>query len=80
MLVCGSFPPNSNSGKTWVTDPKLVNRPEVKAKIQLVFKAINSKDVLGVRTFQLTNTEKKTEFRQIEQVLKTKDSTGNKLI
>jgi len=77
MAVSGSFPPNSLQGKTFVCDPKLVNRPEVKAKIEIAFTAINNKKILGVRTFQLTNTAKKSEFRQMEQVLKAKDANGD---
>ena len=76
MAVCGSFPPNSQQGKTFVCDPKLVNKPEVKAKIEIAFTAVNQRKILGVRTFQLTNTAKKTEFRQMEQVLKAKDLNG----
>ena len=76
MAVCGSFPPNSNAGKTFICDPKLVGRPEVKAKIEIAFTAVNQRKILGVRTFQLTNTAKKSEFRQMEQVLKAKNLNG----
>ncbi len=76
MAVSGCLPPNSQAGKTFICDPKLVNRPEVKAKIEIAFTAINAKKILGVRTFQLTNTAKKSEFRQMEQVLKAKDANG----
>jgi hypothetical protein len=76
MAVCGSLPPNSQSGKTFICDPKLVNRPEVKAKIEIAFTAINQRKILGVRTFQLTHTDKKTEFRQVDQILKAKDLNG----
>jgi len=76
MAVSGNFPPNSQGGKTFICDPKLVSKPEVKAKIEIAFTAVNLRKVLGVRTFQLTNTPKKSEFRQMEQVLKTKDLNG----
>jgi hypothetical protein len=80
MAVCGSLPPNSLAGKTFICDPKIVNRPEVKAKIEIAFTAINQRKILGVRTFQLTHTDKKTEFRQVDQILKAKDSNGKKKI
>lgn len=76
MAVAGSFPPNSQQGKTFICDPKLIGKPEVKAKIEIAFTAVNQRKILGVRTFQLTNTAKKSEFRQMEQVLKAKDLNG----
>ena len=76
MITTGTLPPNSQSGKTFICDPKLMHRPETKAKIQLLFTAINEKKILAVRAFQLTHTEKTTSFRQTEQVLKTKNKDG----
>jgi len=77
MITAGTLPPNSQGGKTFICDPKLLGKPETKAKIQLVFTAINGKKILALRSFQLTHTDKTTNFRQTEQVLKTKNKDGN---
>lgn len=31
MITTGSFPPNSDKGKTFIMDPKLKNKPEILA-------------------------------------------------
>ena len=50
-------------------DPKLVGRPDVKAQIKLKFKAVNKRQVIGIRTFQLTAVkDKKSEMKTLEQV------------
>ncbi len=54
-IVTGILPPNSNGGKTFIMDPKLTGKPEVKAQIRLKFQAINGKMVMALKTFQLSN-------------------------
>ena len=58
-------------------DPKLNGRPEVKSQIKLKFKALNKKQIIAMRTFQITALKSsKLEFKTLEQILKTKDVNG----
>jgi DNA repair protein RAD50 len=69
LITSGAYPPNSQNGKTFIMDPKLVGRPDIKAQIKLKFKAVNKRQVIGIRTFQLTAVkEKKAEMKTVEQV------------
>ena len=59
-------------------DPKLNGRPEVKSQIKLKFKALNKKQIIAMRTFQITALKSaKLEFKTLEQILKTKDANGD---
>lgn len=59
-------------------DPKLCGRPEIKSQVKLKFKALNKKQIIAMRAFQLTNLKgSKLEMKTVEQVLKTRDLDGN---
>jgi len=59
-------------------DPKLFGRPEIKSQIKLKFKALNKKQIIAMRTFQLTTLKSsKLEMKTLEQVLKTRDLNGD---
>ncbi|RWW85912.1 hypothetical protein BHE74_00005375 [Ensete ventricosum] len=61
-LSCtGELPPNSRSGHSFIHDPK----------IKLRFKTAAGKDVVCIRSFQLTQKASKMEFKAIESVLQT---------
>lgn len=48
----------------------------MKAQIRLQFRAANKKRVVAVRSFQLTQKEKKAEFKQLEAALLTDNGDG----
>ncbi|KAL6899887.1 hypothetical protein ACP4OV_006545 [Aristida adscensionis] len=71
-LSCtGELPPNSRSGHTFVHDPKVAGETETKGQIKLRFKTAAGKDVVCIRSFQLTQKASKMEFKAIESVLQT---------
>lgn len=77
MITCGSFPPLSINGKTFIHDPKLINENEVKASIKLKFTTPKGKEILVVKNFQLSiKSNKKYEFKRLEQLIKSINSEG----
>lgn len=77
MITCGSFPPLSINGKTFIHDPKLLNENEVKASIKLKFTTPKGKEILVVKNFQLSvKSNKKYEFKRLEQLIKSVNSDG----
>jgi len=50
-MTCGSLPPHSNKGQSFIHDPKVSNLPETKASIKLKFNTVNGKAVFGLRSF-----------------------------
>ncbi|XP_006647285.1 DNA repair protein RAD50 isoform X1 [Oryza brachyantha] len=80
-LSCtGELPPNSRSGHTFVHDPKVAGETETKGQIKLRFKTATGKDVVCIRSFQLTQKASKMEFKAIESVLQTiNPHTGEKV-
>lgn len=75
-LSCtGELPPNSRSGHTFVHDPKVAGETETKGQIKLRFKTAAGKDVVCIRSFQLTQKASKMEFKAIESVLQTINHT-----
>ncbi|PUZ75604.1 hypothetical protein GQ55_1G193800 [Panicum hallii var. hallii] len=80
-LSCtGELPPNSRSGHTFVHDPKVAGETETKGQIKLRFKTAAGKDVVCIRSFQLTQKASKMEFKAIESVLQTiNPHTGEKV-
>jgi DNA repair protein RAD50 len=74
------MPPNSNKGKNFVHDPKVIGDTEVKAQIRLKFRAVNKKPMVTIRSFQLTQKKDKTEFKQLEAVIQTKDEKTGKVV
>lgn len=72
----GELPPNCDRGKSFVHDPKVSGDTEVKGQIRLQFKAANKKKYITVRSFQVTQKKKTTQFKQLESVLSTKGEDG----
>ncbi|KAF9606048.1 hypothetical protein IFM89_022207 [Coptis chinensis] len=71
-LSCtGELPPNARSGHSFVHDPKVKGDTETKGQIKLRFKTAAGKDVVCIRSFQLTQKATKMEFKAIESVLQT---------
>ncbi|KAG1331800.1 hypothetical protein COCNU_02G017680 [Cocos nucifera] len=80
-LSCtGELPPNSRSGHSFIHDPKVAGDTETKGQIKLRFKTAAGKDVVCIRSFQLTQKASKMEFKAIESVLQTiNPHTGEKV-
>jgi DNA repair protein RAD50 len=76
----GELPPNARSGHTFIHDPKVAGETETKGQIKLRFKTAAAKDVVCIRSFQLTQKASKMEYKAIESVLQTINSiTGEKV-
>lgn len=80
-LSCtGELPPNARSGQSFIHDPKVAGETETKAQIKLRFKTAAGKDVVCIRSFQLTQKASKMEYKAIESVLQTiNPHTGEKV-
>nr|XP_048333256.1 DNA repair protein RAD50 isoform X2 [Ziziphus jujuba var. spinosa] len=80
-LSCtGELPPNARSGHSFIHDPKVAGETETKGQIKLRFKTAAGKDVVCIRSFQLTQKASKMEFKAIESVLQTiNPHTGEKV-
>lgn len=80
-LSCtGELPPNARSGHSFVHDPKVAGETETKGQIKLRFKTAAGKDVVCIRSFQLTQKASKMEYKAIESVLQTiNPHTGEKV-
>lgn len=80
-LSCtGELPPNARSGHSFVHDPKVAGETETKGQIKLRFKTAAGKDVVCIRSFQLTQKTSKMEYKAIESVLQTiNPHTGEKV-
>ncbi|XP_010274077.1 PREDICTED: DNA repair protein RAD50 [Nelumbo nucifera] len=80
-LSCtGELPPNARSGQSFIHDPKVEGETETKAQIKLRFKTAAGKDVVCIRSFQLTQKASKMEYKAIESVLQTiNPHTGEKV-
>lgn len=77
MASCGSFPPLSTNGKTFIMDPKITNSSEVQASIKLKFLTPKEKEMLVIKNFQLTQKPNgKYEFKRLEQMIKSIDNEG----
>lgn len=64
--------------KTYIhlTTPQILGDSEVKGQIRLQFRAPNQKQMVVVRSYQLTQKEKKTEFKQLEAAIHTRGTDG----
>ncbi|CAI7795649.1 unnamed protein product, partial [Closterium sp. NIES-54] len=71
----GELPPNARSGHSFIHDPKVAHITETKGQIKLRFRTAAGKDVVSVRNFSLTQKTSKMEFKAIESVLQTINST-----
>lgn len=76
----GELPPNARSGHSFIHDPKVAGETETKGQIKLRFKTAAGKDVVCIRSFQLTQKASKMEYKAIESVLQTiNPHTGEKV-
>ncbi|KAG6428369.1 hypothetical protein SASPL_112620 [Salvia splendens] len=71
VACTGELPPNARSGHSFVHDPKVAGETETKGQIKLRFKTAARKDVVCIRSFQLTQKATKMEYKAIESVLQT---------
>lgn len=80
-LSCtGELPPNVRSGQSFIHDPKVAGETETKGQIKLRFKTAAGKDVVCIRSFQLTQKGSKLEYKALESVLQTiNPHTGEKV-
>eukprot|EP00761_Pharyngomonas_kirbyi_P001037 gb/GECH01001038.1/.p1 GENE.gb/GECH01001038.1/~~gb/GECH01001038.1/.p1 ORF type:complete len:1307 (+),score=500.08 gb/GECH01001038.1/:1-3921(+) len=72
----GELPPNADRGRYFIHDPKVCGKSEVKAQIRLQFRAATQQRMVVVRSFQLTQREKKSEFKQLDGVVQMKSADG----
>ncbi|KAH6816239.1 DNA repair-recombination protein [Perilla frutescens var. frutescens] len=80
VACTGELPPNARSGHSFVHDPKVSGETETKGQIKLRFKTAARKDVVCIRSFQLTQKATKMEYKAIESVLQTiNPQTGEKV-
>ncbi|VFQ75595.1 unnamed protein product [Cuscuta campestris] len=80
VACTGELPPNARSGHSFVHDPKVAGETETKGQIKLRFKTAAGKDVVCIRSFQLTQKATKMEYKAIESVLQTiNPHTGEKV-
>ncbi|EFJ34849.1 ATP-binding cassette transporter, subfamily I, member 4, SmABCI4 [Selaginella moellendorffii] len=76
----GELPPNARSGQSFIHDPKVDGQTETKGQIKLRFRTASGKDVVCIRSFQLTQKASKMEYKAIESVLQTINThTGEKV-
>eukprot|EP00850_Spirogloea_muscicola_P018610 SM000172S03083 [mRNA] locus=s172:238718:247159:+ [translate_table: standard] len=76
----GELPPNARSGHSFINDPKVAGETETKGQIKLRFRTAAGKDVVCIRSFQLTQKASKLEYKAIESVLQTINAqTGEKV-
>eukprot|EP00698_Gefionella_okellyi_P003722 TRINITY_DN13469_c0_g1_i1.p1 TRINITY_DN13469_c0_g1~~TRINITY_DN13469_c0_g1_i1.p1 ORF type:complete len:1307 (+),score=384.17 TRINITY_DN13469_c0_g1_i1:102-4022(+) len=75
----GEMPPNSARGHTFVHDPKVTGRTEVKARTKLAFHTAGGKAMICSRSFQLTQKQSKHEFKVLDSSLVTYDSEHKKV-
>ncbi|KAL1319974.1 hypothetical protein AAHE18_14G023000 [Arachis hypogaea] len=65
-LSCtGELPPNARSGHSFIHDPKVAGETEAKDQINLRFKTAAGKDVVCIRSFQLTQKASKMEYKKV---------------
>ncbi|CAK7328402.1 unnamed protein product [Dovyalis caffra] len=80
VACTGELPPNARSGHSFIHDPKVAGETETKGQIKLRFKTAAGKDVVCIRSFQLTQKASKMEYKAIESVLQTiNPHTGEKV-
>ena len=65
----GCLPPGAQSGQSFVHDPKIAGRTEVKGQIKLKFKNRVPQTMVCVRDLQVTQTRTKITFKALEGVL-----------
>jgi DNA repair protein RAD50 len=68
-VTTGSLPPTSSNGQSFVHDPKLASRNEVKGQIKLLFRNKQNVKMACVRNLQLTQTKSKMMFKSLDAVM-----------
>ncbi|CAI9117568.1 OLC1v1018973C1 [Oldenlandia corymbosa var. corymbosa] len=80
VACSGELPPNARSGQSFIHDPKVAGETETKGQIKLRFKTAAGKDVVCIRSYQLTQKASKMEYKALESVLQTiNPHTGEKV-
>lgn len=59
LITTGKLPPNTNAGKTFVTDPLLTGKNESIGTIKLQFTGIKERKFIVSKTVQLAKYNKK---------------------
>lgn len=77
MAISGIMPPNSSNGRSFITDPKMINRVETKCCIKLQFKSISNQEIIATKNLTLSLASGKEECKKVEQALKFKHEEGN---
>jgi len=84
LITAGKAPPNTNSGKTFVTDPLLTGKNESIGTVKLQFVGIKARRFIVSKVVQLAKFMKKgvakVEYKSIEQSIKTRDLNSGDLI
>src|SRR3546814_13442215 len=75
----GSLPPGSRNGQSFVNDPQMSGRPEVKASIKMKFRNRNGHEMVCTRNFSLTQKRTALQFRALDGAITTKDDNGRKV-
>ena len=75
-MTTGALPPSSDRGKSFLMDPRNVDKAELVAEARLMFRAYNDRQVLITKRSMISISSKGTKFESLEQKLKTKDENG----
>ena len=80
LFACtGVMPPGCDKGKTFVHDPKMTSENCVKAKVRLRFSDRSGKDMVVLRSVQVTQKKTTASFQALDGVIITRDDHGNKV-
>mmetsp|Transcript_19107 Transcript_19107/g.34773 ORF Transcript_19107/g.34773 Transcript_19107/m.34773 type:complete len:894 (-) Transcript_19107:2389-5070(-) len=69
----GVFPPNSESGRTFVTNPQLVGKAEVTGSLNLKFRSLSGAKVELVRNVVVADRKSKLEVKKAVNIIKSGD-------
>ena len=67
----GELPPGTAAGQSFVHDPKIAGKSEVKGQIKLKFKNRLGQTMVCVRDLQLTQARSKMTFKALDSVIMT---------
>lgn len=74
--ITGDIPSGSNLGRSFVHDPKIIRRPEVRGQIKLKLTDQRGESVVVTRTVQVTQKLKTVEFKTLDPVIQRKKPDG----
>ena len=74
----GSLPPGARSGQSFINDPSMTGKAEVKANIKLRFTNRQGHSTVVVRSFQLTKKRTKMEFKALDGVVRMTNELGER--